>query len=246
MPVYLMLTTLTDEGRKTIRDNPDRIKEVDKEVELMGVKILTQYALLGQYDFVNIIEAPRDEVAAKLAINLSARGTVQTLTFSAMPVDELIATLFDLERIPFAYGCFDLVTSVAAFEHFLDVPATVDEVDRVLKPGGYLWILIHPFSSLSGGHNVKRMEIPLRALPKGVAAWDHLRERCVPFHVPLNEWRIHRYVEEFSRRFEILEATCIVREGEHLLTSTVLSDLPSFTREELTCRTYQIVGRKGA
>ena len=88
-----MLTTLTDEGRKTIRDNPDRIKEVDKEVELMGIKILTQYALLGTYDFVNIIEAPRDEVAAKLAINLSARGTVQTLTLSAMTVDDLIATL---------------------------------------------------------------------------------------------------------------------------------------------------------
>jgi len=88
-----MLTTLTDEGRKTIRDNPDRIKEVDKEVELMGVKILTQYALLGQYDFVNIIEAPRDEVAAKLAINLSARGTVQALTLPAMSIDELIATL---------------------------------------------------------------------------------------------------------------------------------------------------------
>ena len=93
MPVYLMLTTLTDEGRKTIMDNPDRIKEVDKEVELMGVKILTQYALLGQYDFVNIIEAPRDEVAAKLAINLSARGTVQAMTMTAMSVDELIATL---------------------------------------------------------------------------------------------------------------------------------------------------------
>ncbi len=93
MPVYLMLTSLTDQGRKTIRDNPDRIREVDKEDELMGVKVLTQYALLGQYDFVNIIEAPSDEVAAKLAINLSARGTVQTLTLSAMPIEKLIETL---------------------------------------------------------------------------------------------------------------------------------------------------------
>ncbi|MBI2868500.1 MAG: GYD domain-containing protein [Chloroflexi bacterium] len=93
MPTYLMLTTLTDEGRRTIKDNPDRIKEVNKEVELMGVKVLAQYALLGPYDFVNIIEAPRDEVAAKLAINLSSRGTVQTLTLTAMSVDELIATL---------------------------------------------------------------------------------------------------------------------------------------------------------
>ena len=93
MPVYLMLTTITDEGRKTIKENPDRIKEVNKEVELMGVKILTQYALLGPYDFVNIIEAPGDEVAAKLAINLSARGTVHTLTLPAMTVDNFIATL---------------------------------------------------------------------------------------------------------------------------------------------------------
>ena len=93
MATYLLLTTLTDEGRKTIRDNPDRIKEVDKEIELMGVKILTQYALLGQYDFVNIIEAPSDEVAAKLAINLSARGTLTTLTLTTIPVDSLIATL---------------------------------------------------------------------------------------------------------------------------------------------------------
>ena len=93
MPTYLLLTTLTDEGRKTIRDDPDRIREVNKEVELMGVKILSQYALLGTYDFVNIVEAPSDEAAARLAINLSARGTMQTLTLSAMAVDDLIAAL---------------------------------------------------------------------------------------------------------------------------------------------------------
>ena len=93
MATYLMLTTLTDEGRKIIKDNPDRIKEVNKEIELMGIKILAQYALLGQYDFVNILEAPSDEAAAKLAINLSARGTMQTLTLTAIAVDDLIATL---------------------------------------------------------------------------------------------------------------------------------------------------------
>ena len=93
MPVYLMLTTITEEGRKTIRDEPDRIREVNKEVEYMGVKILSQYALLGQYDFVNIIEAPSDEIAAKLAIHLSARGTVQPMTLPAMSVEKLIETL---------------------------------------------------------------------------------------------------------------------------------------------------------
>lgn len=93
MPIYLMLTNLTDQGRKTIYENPDRVKEVNKEVEYMGVKILSQYALLGQYDFVNILEAPSDEVAAKLAIHLSAKGGLQTLTLAAIPLDDLIATM---------------------------------------------------------------------------------------------------------------------------------------------------------
>jgi len=88
-----MLTTLTDEGRKTIKVNPERIKEVNKEVEAMGVKILAQYALLGPYDFVNILEAPNNEVIAKVAIELGSRGTVQTLTMAALTVDDLIKSL---------------------------------------------------------------------------------------------------------------------------------------------------------
>jgi len=93
MSVYLMLTTLTDEGRKAIQEEPERLRELNKEVELMGVKTLVQYALLGQYDFVNIIEAPSNEAAARLAIRLSARGTTQTLTLAAIPVEDLIAAL---------------------------------------------------------------------------------------------------------------------------------------------------------
>jgi len=93
MPIYCMLTTLTDKGRKSIKENPDRIKEVNKEVEYMGVKIVDQYALLGQYDFVNIVEAPNNEVAAKLSVELSARGTIQTITLAAMPLDNFIEYL---------------------------------------------------------------------------------------------------------------------------------------------------------
>jgi len=90
MAIYVMLTTLTDEGRKTIKQNPQRIKEVNKEVEAMGVKILTQYALLGSYDFINILEAPDNKAVAKVALELSSRGTLQTMTMAAMTVDELI------------------------------------------------------------------------------------------------------------------------------------------------------------
>ena len=90
MAVYVMLTTLTDEGRKTIKSNPQRIKEVNKEVEAMGVKILAQYALLGPYDFLNVLEAPDNKAISKVAIELGSRGTLQTMTMAAMNVDEMI------------------------------------------------------------------------------------------------------------------------------------------------------------
>ena len=90
MAVYVMLTTLTDDGRKTIKQNPERIKEVNKEVEGMGAKILAQYAVLGPYDFVNVLDAPSNEVITKVAIELGSRGTLQTLTMSAMSLDDFI------------------------------------------------------------------------------------------------------------------------------------------------------------
>ena len=93
MSIYLMLTTLTDEGRKSIQEDPERLREVNKEIEYMGVKIIDQYALLGQYDFVNILEAPSNEAMARLAIRLSAKGTTQTLTLAAITLDNLIAAL---------------------------------------------------------------------------------------------------------------------------------------------------------
>ena len=90
MAIYVMLTTLTSEGRKAIKENPQRVKEVNKEVEAMGVKILAQYALLGPYDFVNILEAQDNKAVSKVAVELGARGTLQTLTMAAMTLDELI------------------------------------------------------------------------------------------------------------------------------------------------------------
>jgi uncharacterized protein with GYD domain len=88
-----MLTTLTDEGRKTIKQNPNRIKEVNKEVEAMGVKIVAQYAVLGPYDFINVLDAKDNKVITKVAIELGARGTLQTLTMSALTLDEFIASI---------------------------------------------------------------------------------------------------------------------------------------------------------
>jgi len=93
MAIYVMLTSLTDEGRKTVRESPARIKEVNQEVEAMGAKILTQYALLGPYDFINILEAPDNKVITKIAMELSSRGTLHTMTMAAMTLDEFISSI---------------------------------------------------------------------------------------------------------------------------------------------------------
>lgn len=90
MASYIILSTLTDEGRKTIKEKPDRILEVNKELAKMGVKVKQQYAVLGPYDFVNIVEAPDNETVMKMSVELGARGSVQLLTLVAIPVEEFI------------------------------------------------------------------------------------------------------------------------------------------------------------
>jgi uncharacterized protein with GYD domain len=90
MAYYVVLSTLTDEGRKTIKQNPKRIIEVNKEIEKMGVKVIQQYAVLGPYDFVNIVEAPDNSTIMKMSVELGARGSVQLLTLAAIPVEDFI------------------------------------------------------------------------------------------------------------------------------------------------------------
>jgi uncharacterized protein with GYD domain len=88
MATYIMLSTLTDEGRKTVKMRPERIKEVNKELEKMGVRVVAQYAVLGPYDFINVVEAPDNETISKVSIDLGSRGTVQLMTLVAIPIDE--------------------------------------------------------------------------------------------------------------------------------------------------------------
>jgi uncharacterized protein with GYD domain len=93
MPHYILLSTLTDEGWKTIKEKPERIKEVNKEIQALGVKVLNQYAVLGPYDFVNIVEAPNNETIAKVSIELGARGTIKIVSMAAIPIEEFIASI---------------------------------------------------------------------------------------------------------------------------------------------------------
>jgi len=90
---YVILTKLTDEGARTIREYPERIKEVNAELENAGVSVIYQYAVLGEYDFVNIVEAESDIVVAKAMLDLTARGSIITVTMPAISVDEFIEKL---------------------------------------------------------------------------------------------------------------------------------------------------------
>ena len=93
MATYIMLSTLTDEGRKTLKERPERLKEVNKEVEAMGARVVSQYALLGGYDFVNIIEAPTNEVMSRISIELGSRGTIKVTTLPGLEINAFVEML---------------------------------------------------------------------------------------------------------------------------------------------------------
>ncbi|HEX2435065.1 MAG TPA: GYD domain-containing protein, partial [Solirubrobacterales bacterium] len=87
MPTFIMLTRLTADGVKTLKDNPTRVQEVNKEVEQLGVKVVNQWATLGEYDFVSVVEAPDEKTMAKLSVEMGSRGTTTNETMTAIPVD---------------------------------------------------------------------------------------------------------------------------------------------------------------
>ncbi len=93
MPTYILLSSLTDEGAKTVKHNPARIKEVNKELEALGVKVTAQYAVLGPYDFVNVVEAADNATVMRVSAELASRGSVKITTLPALPIDEFIAAL---------------------------------------------------------------------------------------------------------------------------------------------------------
>ena len=93
MPKYLMLSSLSEQGLQTLRANPDRVREVNKDVEEMGARVLHQWFVLGPYDFVNIIEAPDASTIARLSVALGARGSVHTQSYEMLAADDLLNLL---------------------------------------------------------------------------------------------------------------------------------------------------------
>jgi uncharacterized protein with GYD domain len=93
MPTFVMLTTLSPEGVQTIKNNPNRIKEVNREIESLGATVKAQWATLGRFDFVNIVEAPDEKTMARVSMELGSRGTARYESLAAIEIDDFIAAL---------------------------------------------------------------------------------------------------------------------------------------------------------
>lgn len=93
MATFLMLSTIGPEGMATLRENPGRLREVNAEVEAMGVTVVAQWALLGEYDFATVLDAPDEKAVTRVAVTLGARGTLKTRTMTAVPIDEFVAAV---------------------------------------------------------------------------------------------------------------------------------------------------------
>jgi uncharacterized protein with GYD domain len=93
MPTYIMLSTLTPEGVQTVKNNPQRIREVNREVEQLGATVKAQWATLGQFDFINVIEAPDETTMARISLELGSRGTATYQSLPAIPIDDFIGAV---------------------------------------------------------------------------------------------------------------------------------------------------------
>jgi uncharacterized protein with GYD domain len=93
MPTFILLTTLTAEGLKTLRSNPERLREVNRDVEGLGAKVVQQWATLGPFDFVNVVEAPDAETIAKVSVALGSRGSAKIQSYEAIEVDRFLSIL---------------------------------------------------------------------------------------------------------------------------------------------------------
>ena len=98
MALYIMLSTLSESGRKVLRERPGWIKKVNADVERMGARVVAQYAVLGPYDFVTVIDAPDNAAISRISVELGARGGVQGMTMAAIPLDQFIGGLEDNGR----------------------------------------------------------------------------------------------------------------------------------------------------
>lgn len=201
---------------------------------------------LGKY--LHILKANGFERAVRTAIwdVLFAHGYYRELEQSIghkLSHEAVELHVYDGVRLPLPDASVDLVVSHEVFEHIADVPTVLTELSRVLRPGGRIYIYIHSFTSLSGGHHIA-WKHPDTHPSRVVAPWDHLRARKYA-DIPswLNELREHQYREMFEKVFEIEEWRIIAEEGRALLTEEIRKELAEYSERELLSKGFLVRGR---
>jgi len=161
-----------------------------------------------------------------------------------IPLQKVDVRVMDATDLLFPDNYFDFVISAATFEHIECVESAAAEIGRVLKPSGIVWIGVHLFPSISGGHHLD-WSSPDRVQSKKVPPWDHLQRNSFPVNVYLNKLRLAEYRRIFRKHFNVLREE-LQREGENLLSPELefVLSCKGFTREDLTTRWVTFVGRK--
>jgi ubiquinone/menaquinone biosynthesis C-methylase UbiE len=162
---------------------------------------------------------------------------------SPLKFEDLDIRQMDVTNLSFDDDEFDIVISNAVFEHVQDVPGAIRELKRVMKKGAITYHLIHLFTSLSGGHNLKWSN-PDEYVPNNIPPWDHLRKNLFPAHVYLNKLRMNDYIQIFENDFTILECKVGKKEGKKLLTSEIKNELSEYSKDELITRDLIIIAKK--
>jgi SAM-dependent methyltransferase len=157
--------------------------------------------------------------------------------------DQVDVRCMSVSDMTFPDATFNATVSTTVFEHVADVPRAVHELARVLKDDGVIYMVVHLYTSLSGGHHPAWSNTERYGVPTNVPPWDHLRENRFPSPVYLNKLRLQNYLNMFGKRFEILDLKHEL-EGEQILTPELEKELAQFSREELLCRYLHIIGRK--
>jgi SAM-dependent methyltransferase len=192
----------------------------------------------------NGIERAAKTVGRQLMVDTAYYRRVQQILGTKLRWDALDVRTMDARKMEFDKDTFSFVFSAAVFEHIADIESATAELHRVMRPGGYAYILTHLFPSLSGGHALDWAD-PDDAprLNTSVPPWDHLRKQGYPAHVYLNKLRAEDYLESFGRFFEI-QSQEYTTEGHQLLTPELRAELSDWTEEDLTRRFLIVLLRK--
>ena len=216
--------------------------------QVVGVDTESVDTHRGMAKYLHILRANGAERALRTAAwdMLFANGyyrELQRLAGRPLPHESVALRVYDGLHLPLADASVDLIVSHEVFEHISDVPAVLSDMARVLRPGGRIYIYIHNFTSLSGGHHIAWKHPDTRPSRK-VPPWDHLRERRFA-DIPswLNGLREHEYRTMFERWFDIEEWRASEEEGRGLMTPAIRNELAQYSERELLTKGFLVRGK---